>query len=144
MFSLMYVSVRLNVSVHHRGVVSKEASRGCQIPLDWSYSPLCEPPCRRWESNLVPREEQPMLLITEPSIVQILTYFKVRISLCGPSRPGTHCVDQNGFECTEIALLSGVKGLHHDTLLILTCVVLEGFVILMDFLLEGPTLERVL
>ena len=62
----------------------------------------CEPPCRFWES------EEAALLTSEPScFVFVVCFFSVsvfgdRASLCHPGCPGTHSVDQAGFELTEI------------------------------------------
>lgn len=47
--------------------VPVEARGGCQVPWNWSTD-SGEPPCRYWELNLDLLEEEPVLLIAEPSL----------------------------------------------------------------------------
>ena len=46
--------------------------RGCQIPWSESLQIIIESPCGSWESTLVPSEEQPVLLATEPSLQSLI------------------------------------------------------------------------
>lgn len=52
------------MSVHHMHTVSTEAIKSSQAGVTDGREPLCG--C--WESNPVPLEDQPGLLVTEPSL----------------------------------------------------------------------------
>jgi hypothetical protein len=108
-----------------------------QTHQKWASDPItdgCEPPCGCWELNSGPLEEQSVLLTTEPSLqppasafflfvfvfvfffVCLFCFFETGFPLCSPGCPGTHSVDQAGFEIRNLpASASQVLGLKACT-----------------------------
>ena len=76
----------------------------CEHVRPWSYS--YKLPCRCRDLNLGSLEEYLVLLIAESSLQPLKCIdfsFLDRVSLCSPSCPRTHFVDQTGLELRDLS-----------------------------------------
>lgn len=67
------------VYVHHMACLVPGAQRWLSGPLELELTGDCELPCRHWELNLGPQEEQPVFLNAElsPASAQCFCFHKL-------------------------------------------------------------------
>jgi hypothetical protein len=89
----------------------------------------CESPCGCWKLNSEPLEEQPVLLIAEPSLQTNSLFFfpRGRVSLCSPDCFRTHFVDQAVLKLQDPpASASQVLGLKASTTITIFFIFMVG------------------